>query len=119
MSTEYGPGRTATSSPAAALAEVVCADPDLLALEFDALMAANYPDSRGPSGPLATAPDRPPARPTAAAHAAVPPGEEGVSADRRRAGRRGTCLGPAARAAPGHTGRQTERTGGSAQEVMP
>ena len=45
MSTEYAPGRTATSSPPAALAEVVCADPDLLALEFDALMAANYPDA--------------------------------------------------------------------------
>jgi len=44
MSTEYAPGRTGTSSPPAALAEVVCADPDLLALEFDALMAANYPD---------------------------------------------------------------------------
>jgi hypothetical protein len=44
---EYAPGRTGTSSPPADpadLAEVVCADPDLLALEFDALMAANYPD---------------------------------------------------------------------------
>jgi hypothetical protein len=44
MITEYAPGRTGTSSPPADLAEVVCADPDLLALEFDALMAANYPD---------------------------------------------------------------------------
>ena len=45
MCTEYASGRTATSSPPAALAEVVCADPDLLALEFEALMAANYPDA--------------------------------------------------------------------------
>ena len=44
MIAEYAPGRTGTSSPPAGLAEVVCADPDLLALEFDALMAANYPD---------------------------------------------------------------------------
>jgi hypothetical protein len=44
MITEYAPGRAGTSSPPADLAEVVCADPDLLALEFDALMAANYPD---------------------------------------------------------------------------
>jgi hypothetical protein len=44
MITEYAPGRTGTSSPRADLAEVVCADPDLLALEFDALVAANFPD---------------------------------------------------------------------------
>ena len=44
MIVEYASGRTGTSSPPAGLAEVVCADPDLLALEFDALMAANYPD---------------------------------------------------------------------------
>jgi hypothetical protein len=44
MIAEYAPGRTVTSSPAADLADVVCADPELLALEFDALMAANYPD---------------------------------------------------------------------------
>src|SRR3954451_17153727 len=71
MSTEYGPGRTGTSSPPAALAEVVCADPDLLALEFDALMAANYqdvadrPDPRPPrrTGRL-LAPRLPPTRPS-------------------------------------------------------
>src|ERR687890_1817374 len=44
MIAEYPPGRTGTSSPPADLAEVVCADPDLLALEFDGLMAVNYPD---------------------------------------------------------------------------
>ena len=44
MIAEYTPGATGTSSPPGDLAEVVCADPDLLALEFDALMAANYPD---------------------------------------------------------------------------
>jgi hypothetical protein len=44
MIAEYAPGCTGTSSPPADLAEVACADPDLLALEFDALMAANYPD---------------------------------------------------------------------------
>jgi hypothetical protein len=44
MIAEYAPGRTGTSSPPTGLAEVVCADPDLLTLEFDALMAANYPD---------------------------------------------------------------------------
>jgi hypothetical protein len=56
MIAEYAPGRTGTSSPPTDLAEVVCADPDLLALEFDALMAANYPD-------VADRPDpRPPRR---------------------------------------------------------
>jgi len=44
MIAEYTPGATGTSSPPADLAEVVCADLDLLTLEFDALMAANYPD---------------------------------------------------------------------------
>lgn len=44
MIAEYAPGATGTSSQPADLAEVVCGDPDLLALEFDALMAANYPD---------------------------------------------------------------------------
>jgi hypothetical protein len=44
MIVEYAPGRTGTSSPPADVTEVVCADPDLLALEFDALVAANYPD---------------------------------------------------------------------------
>jgi hypothetical protein len=71
MSTEYAPGRTGTSSPPAALAEVVCADPDLLTLEFDALMAANYPDvadRQGPRPPRRTgrllAPRLPPTRPS-------------------------------------------------------
>src|SRR4051794_27753203 len=45
MVAEHAPGRTGTSGPPADFAEVVCADPDLLALEFDALMAANYPGS--------------------------------------------------------------------------
>jgi hypothetical protein len=44
MIAEYTPGATGTSSPPADLAEVVCADLDLLTLEFDALITANYPD---------------------------------------------------------------------------
>src|SRR3954451_3796003 len=53
---ECTPGATGTSSAPADLAEVVCADLDLLRLEFDALMAASYPD-------LADRPDsRPPRR---------------------------------------------------------
>lgn len=56
MIAEYTPGATETGSPPADFAEVVCADLDLLTLEFDALMAANYPD-------LADRPDpRPPRR---------------------------------------------------------
>jgi hypothetical protein len=41
---EYAPGATGTSSQPADLAKVVRGDPDLLALEFNVLMAANYPD---------------------------------------------------------------------------
>jgi hypothetical protein len=54
MIAEYAPGAIGTSSQPADLTEVVCGDPDLLALEFDALMAANYldfadrPDPRPP-----------------------------------------------------------------------
>jgi hypothetical protein len=56
MIAEYTPGAPETSSPPADLAEVVRADLDLLSLEFDALMTANYPD-------LADRPDpRPPRR---------------------------------------------------------
>jgi hypothetical protein len=67
MIAEYAPGRTGTSSPPADLAEVVCADPDLLALEFDALMAANYPD-------FADRPDpRPPRRPARLLTRRLPP----------------------------------------------
>jgi hypothetical protein len=47
MIAEYSPRATGTSSPPADLAEVVCADLDLLTLEFDALVAANYPDLAG------------------------------------------------------------------------
>jgi len=47
MVAEHAPGRTGTSNPPVDLIEVVCADPDLLALEFDALIAANYPGSAG------------------------------------------------------------------------
>jgi hypothetical protein len=54
MIAEDAPGAIGTSSRPADLAKVVCADADLLALEFHALMAANYPD-------LADRPDtRPP-----------------------------------------------------------
>jgi len=55
MIAEYAPGAIGTSSRPADLAKVVSADPDLLALEFDALMAANYPD-------LADRPDPRPSR---------------------------------------------------------
>jgi len=55
---EHAPGRAGASSLPADLAEVVCADPDLLALEFDALVAANYPD-------VADRPEPRPPRPTA------------------------------------------------------
>jgi hypothetical protein len=58
MIAEYALAGTGTSRPPAGLADVVCADPDLLALEFDALMAANYPD-------LADRPSPRPPRPTA------------------------------------------------------
>ena len=47
MIAEYTPGATGTSSPPADLAEAVCADLALLRLEFDALVAANYPDLAG------------------------------------------------------------------------
>jgi hypothetical protein len=53
MVAEHAPGRTGTSNLPVDFIEVVCADPDLLALEFDALIAANYP---GPA-------DRPHSRP--------------------------------------------------------
>jgi hypothetical protein len=58
MIAEYACGRTGTSSPTADLAEVVAADPELLALEFDALVAANFPD-------LGERPDPRPPRPAA------------------------------------------------------
>ena len=74
MSTEYAPGRTGTSGPPAVLAEVVCADPDLLALEFDALMAANYPD-------VADRPDpRPPRRTGRLLARRLPPTRPSLSA---------------------------------------
>jgi len=114
MSTEYAPGRTATSSPPAALAEVVCADPDLLALEFEALMAANYPhatDRSDPRPPRRTgrllARRLPPTRPSLPAEReSVPFADEQADEEHARARQRGP---PAATPA----GRP------SAQEVMP
>jgi len=114
MSTEYAPGRTATSSPPAALAEVVCADPDLLALEFEALMAANYPhaaDRPDPRSPRRTgrllARRLPPTRPSLPAEReSVPFADEQADEEHARARQRGP---PAATPA----GRP------SAQEVMP
>jgi hypothetical protein len=44
MVPEHVTGHDRSSLPAD-FAEIVCADPDLLALEFDALVAANYPGS--------------------------------------------------------------------------
>ena len=103
MIAEYAPGRTGTSSPPTGLAEVVFADPDLLTLEFDALMAANYPDLADRPNP------RPPRRTARLLARRLPPTRpslpgEGATAVRRRAGGRGKCLGPAARAARGHAG---------------
>ncbi len=51
MIAEHTSGGTRTSSPPADLTEVVCADLDLLALKFDALMAVNYPDFADRSDP--------------------------------------------------------------------
>jgi hypothetical protein len=77
MIAEYAPGRTGTSSPPADLAEVVCADPDLLALEFDALMAASYPD-------FADRPDaRPPRRTARLLARRLPPGRSSVPVRQR------------------------------------
>jgi hypothetical protein len=112
MIAEYAPAATGTSSRPADLAEVVSADPDLLALEFHALMAANYPD-------LADRPDpRPPRRtvrlltrrlPLTRPSLPVrtePPRVADEQADEERAGAR-------QRAPPvANPGRQTERTGG-------
>ena len=65
--------------PAGDLAEVVCADPDLLALEFDALMAANYPD-------VADRPDpRPPRRTARLLARRLPPRRPSLSARRESA----------------------------------
>jgi hypothetical protein len=114
MITEYAPGRTGTSSPPADLVEVVCADLDLLALEFDALMAANYPDFADrpdPRPPRRTARlltrRLPPTRPSFPVWREPPPfADEQADEERARARQRGP---PAATLA----GRS------SAQEVMP
>src|SRR5690348_4119678 len=58
MVVEHAAGRTGTGTLPVDLVEVVGADPDLLALEFDALIAANYPGS-------ADRPRTPPPRRTA------------------------------------------------------
>jgi hypothetical protein len=114
MIAEYPPGRTGTSSPPADLAEVVCADPDLLALEFDALMAANYPDFADrpdPRPPRRTARlltrRLPPGRPSVPVRPREPPpfADEQADEERARARQRGPPAAPAGRR--------------SAQEVMP
>jgi hypothetical protein len=58
MIADYLPGAAGASSPPADLAEVVCADLDLLTVEFDELVAANYPglaDRPAPRPPRRTA----------------------------------------------------------------
>jgi len=114
MIAEYTPGHTGTSSPPADLAEVVCADPDLLALEFDALTAANYldladrPDPRPPrrTGRL-LARRLPPTRPSLSARRkSAPFADEQADEEHAWARQRGPP--------GGHTGRQTERAGGDA-----
>jgi len=67
MIAEHPPAVAGTSSPPAGLAEVVCADPDLLTLEFDALVAASYPDLAGRPDP------RPPRRTTRLLTRRLPP----------------------------------------------
>jgi hypothetical protein len=114
MIAEYAAGRTGTSSSPADFVEVVCGDPDLLELEFDALMAANYPDFAGRPDPR---PPRraarlltrrlPPTRPFLSVWREPPPfAAEQADDERVRARQRGP---PAATAA-------TRR---SAEEVMP
>ena len=113
MIAEYAPGATGTSSPPADLVEVVCADPNLLALEFDALMAANYPDLAGrpdPGPPRRTARllarRLPPTRPSLPVRGESPPFADGqVDEGRASARQRGPPVAtPAGRS--------------SAQEVM-
>ena len=114
MIAEYAPGAIGTSSRPADLAKVVCPDPDLLALEFDALMAANYPDFADhpdPRPPRRTARlltrRLPPTRPSLPERRKPPPVAD-EQADKERAWARQRGPPPAAPA-----GRP------SAQEVMP
>jgi len=101
MTVEHGPGRTGTGSPPADLAEVVCADPDLLALEFDALMAANFPDvadrpdHRPPRRTVRLLARRlPPTRPSLPVRREPPPfGHEQADGERARARQRGPPAG--------------------------
>src|SRR3954447_9556278 len=94
MIADYLPGAAGASSPPADLAEVVCADLDLLTLEFDELVAANYPGLADRPRPPATASNRPPAHPAPAADAAAPadtggpPPFVGEQADEERASAR-------------------------------
>jgi hypothetical protein len=114
MIVESAPGCTGTSSSPADLAEVVCADPDLLALEFEVLMAANYPDFADRPDPRPPRPTArlltrrlPPTRPSCPMRREPPPvADERADEERGWARQRGP---PAARPA----GRP------SAQEVMP
>ena len=78
MIAEHAPGRAGASSLPADLAEVVCADPDLLTFEFDALIAANYPD-------LADRPDpRPPRRTARLLTRRLPPTRPSLPVRRER-----------------------------------
>ena len=114
MIAEYTPGATGTSSRPADLAEVVCADLDLLTLEFEALMAANYPDLADrpdPRPPRRTARlltrRLPPTRPSLPVRGEPPPfADEQADEERALARQRGPpVVKPAGRS--------------SAQEVMP
>jgi hypothetical protein len=98
MIAEYAPVCTGTSSRPTDLADVVCADPDLLALEFESLMAANYPDfadrpyPRPPRRPARLLNRRlPPVRPSRPVQRKPPPpfGDEQADGDRCRARQRG------------------------------
>jgi hypothetical protein len=112
MVPEHVTGHDRTSLPAD-LAELVCADPDLLALEFDALVAANYPGSAGHPAP------RPPRRVARLLTRRLPFSwprlpmcseprrfaSEQADEERARARQRGP---------PAVTARQTDRVGGDA-----
>jgi hypothetical protein len=111
MIAEYAPGRTGASSAPADLAEVACADPDLLAREFDALMAANYPH-------VADRPDpRPPRRPARLLTRRLPPPRPSLPVRRCRSQtsrRASNAPGPGSADRP-----RPHRPADRAQEVMP
>src|SRR3954454_15595889 len=91
MIADYLPGAAGASSPPADLAEVVCADLDLLTLEFDELVAANYAglaDGPAPRPQRRTAHSPPAADAAVPADTGGPPPFVGEQADEERASAR-------------------------------